>query len=74
MIISVFLFYGGDARISTETTLSSSTLPYQVDLDDDQTKIVTGLTEACQKIAKNYIGKYVSYKLWQENLKGEISN
>ena len=51
-----FLLYGRDARIPTETTLSTPISSYQVDMDDYRTKPVTGLTEAW-KIAKSNIGK-----------------
>ena len=41
-----FLLYGRDARIPTETALSSPILPTQVDLEDYQMQLVNGLTEA----------------------------
>ena len=51
-----FLLYGRDAKIPTETALSSPILPMKVDLEDYRTQLVNGLTEAWE-IAKSNIKK-----------------
>ena len=51
-----FLLYGRDARIPTETALSTPRTAYQVDLDDYKTELCHGLTTAWE-LAKGQIKK-----------------
>ena len=51
-----YLLYGRDARISTETALSTVRTPYQVDIDNYKLDLVTGLTESW-KIARTNIAR-----------------
>ena len=51
-----YLLYGRDARIPTETALSTVRTPYQVDIDDYKLDLVTGLTESW-KIARTNIAR-----------------
>ena len=51
-----YLLYGRDPRIPTETALSHSTSPYNVDPDDYKVELIASLTNAW-KLAKEHIVK-----------------
>ena len=51
-----YLLYGRDPRIPTETALSHSTSPYNVDPDDYKVELMASLTNAW-KVAKEHIVK-----------------
>ncbi len=47
-----FLLFGRDARLPTETALTQPRTPYQVDLKDYRTEVVSGLSEAWELARK----------------------
>ena len=48
-----YLLYGRDARLPTETVLSQPTTPYQLDMQDYRTELVTHLSDAWSLAQQN---------------------